>query len=186
MEKHHRLRRDPSWSPHGCNICGQEGHQAANCSNGTVNWVGKYGSECFVLKPSKPLYAPVPVEPDYNELTARAKAYAEAKNTCDVTVTLATLTGIAQQEFAGLQQVAPTPVPVAAAAPAPAPVVTPPPAGTVVAGWTTYYDAMRRPYYHNAVTAQTVWEMPAEMKAAQAAGPPPAAGAAPAPMMMGQ
>ena len=23
MEKHHRLRRDPSWSPHGCNICGQ-------------------------------------------------------------------------------------------------------------------------------------------------------------------
>ena len=22
MEKHHKLRRDPSWSPHGCNICG--------------------------------------------------------------------------------------------------------------------------------------------------------------------
>lgn len=38
MEKHHKLRRDPSWSPHGCNICGKEGHQAASCPNGTVNW----------------------------------------------------------------------------------------------------------------------------------------------------
>lgn len=39
----------------------------------------------------------------------------------------------------------------------------------------TYYDSMRRPYYHNAGTGQTVWEMPPEMKAAQAAmgvGPP--------------
>ena len=23
MELHHRLRRDPSWHPSGCNICGQ-------------------------------------------------------------------------------------------------------------------------------------------------------------------
>jgi hypothetical protein len=30
----------------------------------------------------------------------------------------------------------------------------------------TYYDSMRRPYYHNAGKGQTLWEMPAEMKAA--------------------
>lgn len=182
MEKHHRLRRDPSWSPHGCNICGQEGHQAANCSNGTVNWREKYGDECFVLKGPRPLYAPVPVEPDYTIMAAKAKAYSEMKTISDNKVTQATLLQIAAQEFAGLQQVVPTPVPVAAA-PAPA-APTPPPAGTVVAGWTTYYDQMRRAYYHNATSGQTVWEMPAEMKSAQAAQalPPPAGG--PAPMQM--
>jgi len=26
MEMHHKLRRDPSWDPRGCNLCGQVGY----------------------------------------------------------------------------------------------------------------------------------------------------------------
>ena len=44
MEKHHKLRRPPGSSIHGCNICGKEGHQAAVCPNGTsVNWPERFG-----------------------------------------------------------------------------------------------------------------------------------------------
>ena len=100
MELHHKLRRDPSWHPSGCNICGQVGsrqlrhrdiivacllysqksvhfctslasrsafvdmtaififlqlgHQAINCTNGTINWKQIYGEESFKLK--APIY----------------------------------------------------------------------------------------------------------------------------------
>eukprot|EP00227_Mantoniella_beaufortii_P014819 CAMPEP_0197587992 /NCGR_PEP_ID=MMETSP1326-20131121/9431_1 /TAXON_ID=1155430 /ORGANISM="Genus nov. species nov., Strain RCC2288" /LENGTH=56 /DNA_ID=CAMNT_0043152777 /DNA_START=70 /DNA_END=236 /DNA_ORIENTATION=+ len=47
MEKHHKLRRPPGASIHGCNICGIEGHQAAACTNGTVNWAKKWGTNAF-------------------------------------------------------------------------------------------------------------------------------------------
>lgn len=29
MEMHHKLRRDPSWDPRGCNLCGQVRANAA-------------------------------------------------------------------------------------------------------------------------------------------------------------
>ena len=56
MEKHHRLRRDPSWDPNGCNICGKVGHQAATCPNGTVDWRERLGSDklyTWWFKPKK-------------------------------------------------------------------------------------------------------------------------------------
>lgn len=75
MELHHKLRRDPSWHPNSCNICGQVslihstiftyggivvepfffvqlGHQAANCSTGTVNWKNMYGAKAFLIQPT--------------------------------------------------------------------------------------------------------------------------------------
>lgn len=52
MELHHKLRRDPSWHPNSCNICGQLGHQAATCSTGTVNWKTIYGPRAFLRQPT--------------------------------------------------------------------------------------------------------------------------------------
>lgn len=52
MELHHKLRRDPSWHPNSCNICGQLGHQAATCSTGTVNWKNIYGPRAFLRQPT--------------------------------------------------------------------------------------------------------------------------------------
>eukprot|EP00958_Prasinococcus_capsulatus_P026930 scaffold5081_cov430-Prasinococcus_capsulatus_cf.AAC.8 len=52
MELHHKLRRNPNWSPHGCNICGQEGHQAASCPNGNVDWSSR-GYDFTVYKAKK-------------------------------------------------------------------------------------------------------------------------------------
>lgn len=103
MELHHKLRRDPSWHPSGCNICGQVqhathsfvvgiqrklvlaferhlnvcttsecheyamqlGHQAINCTNGTINWKQIYGEESFKLK--------TPVYPSEYDAVAKAK-----------------------------------------------------------------------------------------------------------------
>lgn len=31
MELHHKLRRDPSWHPSGCNICGQVSNERFVC-----------------------------------------------------------------------------------------------------------------------------------------------------------
>merc|ERR1711988_1765857 len=50
MELHHKLRRDPNWHPNGCNICGQLGHQASTCPNGTVDWKARYGDAAFQLR----------------------------------------------------------------------------------------------------------------------------------------
>uniref|UniRef100_A0A7S0Y7Q7 CCHC-type domain-containing protein n=1 Tax=Polytomella parva TaxID=51329 RepID=A0A7S0Y7Q7_9CHLO len=83
MEKHHLLRRDPSWAPNGCNICGQVGHQASSCPNGTVNWRETYGDEAFVLK--GPIYYSDILARENSKkkhlenLEGRAKEYAKAR-----------------------------------------------------------------------------------------------------------
>ena len=73
MEKHHKLRRPAGSSIHACNICGKEGHQAAQCPNGTVNWAAKFGpawtSDLDAVKK----------EPDYKDIAAQAKAFAAKK-----------------------------------------------------------------------------------------------------------
>ena len=80
MELHHKLRRDPTWDPRGCNLCGQLGHQAAMCPNGTVNWKEIYGEDAFVLKP--PVYESALIarrkakEIDFAAIEARAREYA--------------------------------------------------------------------------------------------------------------
>ncbi|GMH44404.1 hypothetical protein BSKO_12356 [Bryopsis sp. KO-2023] len=80
MELHHKLRRDPSWHPSSCNICGQLGHQAANCTTGTINWRQIYGEDAFRIKP--PIYWSDIVkkqkakEVNFEELEKRARDYA--------------------------------------------------------------------------------------------------------------
>ena len=34
-----------------CNICGVEGHQAAFCMNGSVDWANRWPRECFIIEP---------------------------------------------------------------------------------------------------------------------------------------
>ena len=57
-------------SIHARNICGKEGHQAAQCTTGTVNWAAKFGpawtSDLDAVKK----------EPDYKDIAAQAKAFA--------------------------------------------------------------------------------------------------------------
>ncbi len=76
MDKHHKLRRPAGSSIHACNICGKEGHQAAQCTNGTVNWASKFGPAW-----TSDLDA-VSKEPDYKDIAAQARAFA-AKRKAD-------------------------------------------------------------------------------------------------------
>lgn len=62
--------------------CGvQVGHQAAQCTNGTINWKGIYGEEAFILR--EPLYHSDYVrmaeekKVDLQDLEARATEYAK-------------------------------------------------------------------------------------------------------------
>ena len=86
MEKHHKLRRPAGSSIHGCNICGIEGHQAAQCPNGTVNWAQKWGPNAF--QSTGPAGGGLSSgttttkEPDYADLAAQARAFA-AKRLAD-------------------------------------------------------------------------------------------------------
>lgn len=53
MDLHHKLRRNPNWHPDSCNICGQLGHQAATCCNGTVEFKAIFGGpEHFLWLPT--------------------------------------------------------------------------------------------------------------------------------------
>eukprot|EP01025_Chloroclados_australasicus_P059248 TRINITY_DN7481_c3_g1_i2.p3 TRINITY_DN7481_c3_g1~~TRINITY_DN7481_c3_g1_i2.p3 ORF type:complete len:297 (+),score=48.58 TRINITY_DN7481_c3_g1_i2:123-1013(+) len=45
---------NPNFHPAACNICGQLGHQAVNCSIGTIRWKDIYGEDAFIIRP--PLY----------------------------------------------------------------------------------------------------------------------------------
>eukprot|EP00793_Prasinoderma_coloniale_P007125 PRCOL_00006977-RA len=77
MEMHHKLRRDKSWSIHGCNTCGQEGHQAANCPNGSNDFKA-LGFDYHVYESIKPK-----LKVDFETLEARARAYAAAMGKTD-------------------------------------------------------------------------------------------------------
>lgn len=61
--------------------CVQVGHQAAQCTNGTINWKGIYGEEAFILR--EPLYHSDYVrmaeekKVDLQDLEARATEYAK-------------------------------------------------------------------------------------------------------------
>ena len=88
MDLHHKLRRPRGSSIHACNICGKEGHQAAQCPNGTVNWGdrfrGRWGDVTWALDKTprhKDLFRhPWDKEKvDYGELQSAAKLYAETR-----------------------------------------------------------------------------------------------------------
>jgi hypothetical protein len=44
MEMHHKLRRDPSWDPRGCNLCGQVRLHSCNAQQGSAGHVPVYSS----------------------------------------------------------------------------------------------------------------------------------------------
>lgn len=175
MDMHHRLRRDPAWHPNSCNICGQVrllhppplprrrspsppfsfsllqmGHQAAQCTVGTVNWRSMYGPESFLLR--RPLFwseiqAMLKAKSiNFEDLEAKAKEYAEAR-----------LSGkIPDANGAG-----------AAAAAAP----VPPEEADLPPGWATAKDAEGKTYYWHRETKAVQWDKPT----ADGAAPPAAA-----------
>lgn len=61
-------------SIHGCNICGKEGHQAAHCPNGTVDWGAKWPPEAFSL--DEPIWYS---EPNYDEVARVARVWVATK-----------------------------------------------------------------------------------------------------------
>ena len=68
------MLRDAGSSIHGCNICGKEGHQAAHCPNGTVDWGAKWPSEAFSL--DEPIWYS---EPNYDEVARVARVWVATK-----------------------------------------------------------------------------------------------------------
>lgn len=83
------IKTRPVASPHV-----QLGHQAANCTSGTVNWRQIYGDNAFILRPptfwSEELAAKKKRQADLTELEKRAREYAKvgpaAKTACEGTL----------------------------------------------------------------------------------------------------
>ncbi|KXZ56051.1 hypothetical protein GPECTOR_2g1603 [Gonium pectorale] len=154
MEKHHLLRRDPNWHPNGCNLCGQLGHQAANCPNGTINWRQIYGDEAFILR--QPIYYSDIVqrqkykEDNMKDLEERAQAYAKAK---------AAELGLSWDEIVAkaeeLRNKDPAEL-IPKAAPAPAA------DDALPAGWAVATDPNGRQYFWHKKTQKVQWERPSE------------------------
>lgn len=187
MEKHHKLRRPPGSSIHGCNICGKEGHQAANCPNGTVDWKEKYGMDFFFIpRPYYELLAENYVEHDLEKLKKRAKAFAKKKMEeeerekkkaawkpkstppeNEAVQPIQADAPVAEEPIREVENAQPIMVAsvqhqgqeTIATQEAMVPEQAPPSTNL----WETYYDTYGRPYYHNRTTGTTQWEKPAEL-----------------------
>jgi len=188
MEKHHKLRRPPGSSIHGCNICGIEGHQAANCPNGTVDWKEKYGLDFFFIpRPYYQLLMENYVEHDLDMLKKKAKAYARRKAEEEekekkkaqwkpkptqaesepppLTMTDAPIAEEVKEEVAAVQPMVVTSMPQAGQEIAAQDATVQEPAPPATSTWETYFDTYGRPYYHNRTTGTTQWEKPDELGA---------------------
>ncbi|KAK9820335.1 hypothetical protein WJX72_009134 [[Myrmecia] bisecta] len=172
MDMHHKLRRDPNWHPSGCNICGQVGHQAANCTNGTINWKQIYGEESFVLR--APLYPSdydrlaKAKQVDYKDLEKRAREYAKMRATA-AGINYDDMTRRAQEMLTANEAAAGAKRPregengaagavedsAAKTAPAAAKPEEPLPAG-----WAVAKDAQGRSYFWHTKTKKVQWERP--------------------------
>ena len=142
MEKHHKLRRPQGSSIHGCNICGLEGHQAAFCMNGSVDWANRWPRECFIIEPPQ---ISLRKEPDFRKMARDAKAYAKAKMRKEERERRR-----AAGEKVSDSEEEPVKTEPSGAAGQPA----------IAAGWVMYYDKLGRPYYHNKLTNKTQWTAP--------------------------
>lgn len=149
MELHHKLRRDPNWHPNACNICGQLGHQAANCTNGTINWKQIYGEEAFIIR--QPVYwseiqqKKKAKEINIADLERRAKEYAK---------TQAQTLGMNYDEILlKAQQTMEEKEPVIKLEALKEEESLPP-------GWAIAHDPTGRPYYWHKKTQKTMWEKP--------------------------
>lgn len=152
MEKHHLLRRDPNWHPNGCNLCGQLGHQASACTNGTINWRGVYGDDAFIMR--QPIYwSDIQARIKYKEegvkdLEARARAYAQASaeaqgmNWGEIMAKAEQLNKLEPEEV----------IPKAAVAVE----------AVLPTGWSVAHDASGRAYYWHKKTQKTQWHFPTE------------------------
>ncbi|GAX72638.1 hypothetical protein CEUSTIGMA_g94.t1 [Chlamydomonas eustigma] len=152
MEMHHKLRRDPSWHPSACNICGQMGHQAAQCTSGTVNWRQIYGDKAFILR--GPVYWSDELARkklkvvDAADLERRAKEYAKGQ---------AEKAGMNFEEILKNAEVLNAQDPALTIKQAPAPVEEEP----LPAGWGMTLDpTTSKPYYWHKKTQKTMWERP--------------------------
>lgn len=175
MELHHKLRRDPNWHPSGCNICGQLGHQAAQCTTGTVNWRAMYGENAFTMRravfQSELDAIKKSKQVDFSDLEKRAKDYAQMRQE----------TGGPPPHQAppqrGSRQAHPPPAAAAAAAPmgmaqaaaAPAAQVSKPNGDAqqkkpgedgLPDGWAVAFDAQKRPYFWHKTTKKVTWDKP--------------------------
>lgn len=177
MELHHKLRRDPSWHPNACNICGQLGHQAAQCNVGTVNWQKMYGENAFRIQraifQSDIDAAKKAKQIDFAELEKRACEYAKMREEASKKqlqpVQLPVMQGLppaaavaapaaAATTAADVDMVDGGAAPAAAAA---APAAKPEAEG-LPEGWAVAYDAQKRPYYWHRKTKRVTWEKPTE------------------------
>ncbi|KAL6781041.1 hypothetical protein ACKKBG_A09535 [Auxenochlorella protothecoides x Auxenochlorella symbiontica] len=185
MELHHKLRRDPSWHPSACNICGQMGHQAAQCTTGTINWRQMYGDVAFRIQPTV-FQSDIDAikkarEVDHAKLAEVAAAWArkrqeELENPQPEPAQQApSVAGGAAGEPS--EVFPPTGGPDAAARPGPAAaaqavapaVAIPPPAGPPPAadptqglpeGWGATRDGSGKVYYWHKVTKKVQWDRP--------------------------
>mmetsp|Transcript_9153 Transcript_9153/g.30168 ORF Transcript_9153/g.30168 Transcript_9153/m.30168 type:complete len:156 (-) Transcript_9153:60-527(-) len=152
MEKHHKLRRPQGASIHGCNICGIEGHQAAFCMNGNVDWANKWPREAFMMDP--PMTS-TSREPDFRKMARDAKAYAKARlKKLDRERRREAGEEVSESEEEKEEPKASVTGSAAGAA------------GTggaqpaIAAGWVMFYDKIGRPYYHNKALGKTQWTPP--------------------------
>lgn len=170
MELHHKLRRDPSWHPSACNICGQLGHQAVNCSNGTINWKQIYGEEAFRLK--QPIYASEydqmakAKQINYEDLTKRAMEYAKLKAGTaglDYDAMTERARGMTAEVPAADVKAEQTLAAAAADGTAPAAADTaskPAAEEPMPANWATAKDSSGRTYYWHTKTKAVQWDRP--------------------------
>mmetsp|Transcript_24229 Transcript_24229/g.52944 ORF Transcript_24229/g.52944 Transcript_24229/m.52944 type:complete len:159 (+) Transcript_24229:142-618(+) len=151
MELHHKLRRDPSWHPNACNICGQLGHQAAQCTSGTVNWRQIYGDSTFILR------GPVYWSEELARLKARQVNHGDLeKRAREFAKTQAESQGLDWEEIQKKAQELQTLEPSALIKP-----VAQPAEEELPAGWAATQDpSTGRTYFWHKKTQKVTWERP--------------------------
>lgn len=136
------------------------GHQAAQCSVGTVNWKNMYGPEAFLLR--RPVF--------WSEIEAAMKAKAIDFKNLEAKA----------KEYAAARRQGKVPGAVAVAAPVQPPLPQQDP--DLPLGWAAAKDSEGKIYYWHRETKKVQWNKPTleGTEAAAAVAPPPAAAAAPA------
>jgi len=139
-------------------LCGQLGHQASQCSSGTVNWRQVYTDDAFILRPATYWSDEVAHRKaklvDTTDTERKARLFAEAQ---------AKTQGLdwdeMMQRAALLQSQDPSvTVPKVEVVDTPAPVVAAP--GDLPEGWASAQDPQGRTYYYEKKTMKTQWDKP--------------------------
>mmetsp|Transcript_28702 Transcript_28702/g.80798 ORF Transcript_28702/g.80798 Transcript_28702/m.80798 type:complete len:170 (+) Transcript_28702:147-656(+) len=161
MELHHKLRRDPNWHPNACNICGQMGHQASTCPNGTVDWKDKYGNDAFQLRINqdpKDFRDPTPAEWSgmMQDLDKKSKEFIKMRTEALEKVNFEEIS----QKVAEVLQQAEAQMGISFTPAAAAPPAAEAPKDDLPPGWAAAVDAQGRTYYWFKKTQKVQWEKP--------------------------